>query len=397
MVSVISVSDSNSVFIKHIDTIQDSTRNMQGKTLPINAIKQENITENNRTYDSLSNVERKQQLLSEMWRENENDNSSAYDSIISFKGKAPSLFTICSLATRSVQLKVGLEEERHTDNLTDPKDSLIFSPFENEAYKAIMEYQQLLLSNIQLTGEIPSIIHHNTQSFKNSLQILPKAMVSHFLKDRNFFFIGGGPFIRRYQTWSGKYIFNDPDNNPEIRLYCSENENTRYVLDAIMHLKKTSINISFGPPITSMWTGTKEVKGIGSIIHEFKDRIPVFFLTEGGIIPAHLISVSQILVTEGFDPIQNNPQLIFSCSYLPEKEILGVYIPYDSSAIYSCDVERINNLWTADINDDGIPEFACISDTYAGASSDNLAILIWYANINGEWIRIDKASENDST
>jgi hypothetical protein len=110
-----------------------------------------------------------------------------------------------------------------------------------------------------------------------------------------------------------------------------------------------------------------------------------------------LISISQRLVPEYYEYLADNPELIFASSYLSEKEILGIYIPYDSSAIYSCDVERSNNLWTADINDDGIPEFACITETYAGISSDNVAISVWYANINGEWIRIDKARENDHT
>lgn len=218
VMTIIKACDSNSVFMAQKDSIQDSLRDTLGNTLPISAVNLENITENNISNDSLSNVERKYQLLREMWQEDESDNKIASDNIFSNLGKAPSLYAICSLATRSMRLKVGLDSEPNTDNLADSVDSLNYVPVENEAYMAILEYQKLLSSGIQLKGEIPSVIRHKTQKFKNSLQILPKVKASSFLKDRNFFFIGGGSFIRRYESGSGKYIFNDPDNNPEIRL-----------------------------------------------------------------------------------------------------------------------------------------------------------------------------------
>lgn len=322
---------------------------------------------------------------------------AAYDSIRSERGSAPSLSTICSLAAKIIKLKDSIEEVRKTTELTDPMDSLIFSSLEMKGYHAILSYKRLLMFGVQLPGDMPNIIRHEQISDRLSLDLLPKVEKSGFLVDKHFFFLGGGPFLTRVNSEDGNAIFNDSTDNPEIRFKCAVNENTKFILDAILHSKRIRMNILYGSPLYSYYTGQHEVKGIGSIIHEPFDSIPVFFLTEEGVVPASIVSIKHKLVPEYLGCSTDNPEVVFACSSLINKEIFGVYIPHDSTPLTSCMILKEGKLWMVDINGDGTPDLASVSDTFAGASSDKLAHVIWYVNINGEWKIIDQATEPDCT
>lgn len=320
-----------------------------------------------------------------------------FDSISNAQEKAPSLRTICYLASKIMELKDSLRGVRQSPNLTDPNDSLVFSKIENLGYQAIIKYQQLLSTGIQFKGNMPSLVNSAPIKDTLSLRVLPKLTNSGFLVDKHFFFLGGGPFLYRVKSDDGNSTFKDPNGNPEILFSCNVNENTKFLFDAILNLKNTRINVTFGPPLHSYFWGTKDVKGIGSLNHEFAERIPVQFLTEDGIVAASLISIRHKLDPESLGCVSDNPEVVFACSTLIEKEILGIYIPYDSSFLNSCSVNRNGKLWTIDINNDGVPDLACVSDTFTGISSDNMASLIWYLNVNGEWKTIDHAQELDCT
>jgi hypothetical protein len=95
----------------------------------------------------------------------------------------------------------------------------------------------------------------------------------------------------------------------------------------------------------------------------------------------------------------DQPRLQFACAEnLDPLQILAVYIPYGQAPTMPVKINRRgSNLWTADLNNDGIPEIACVSSTFAGSISDTMAHCIWYVNINGTWKVIDSAEELDCT
>ncbi len=307
---------------------------------------------------------------------------------------------IQTLASRSIEIKDSLEMVRETQSLTDPKDSLIFMPYETEAHLAILEYRRLMASGPVLKDLCPSLIEINriTEANDSSFNILPPAEKSKFLSHGSFFFLGGAPFIDKIRT-DDNTVYTDPQGKPETRFVSSVPENASYLLNSIYHFKNGPINITFGPPLNSYDNGPKEVNGIGSLCHNFINRMPVFFLTENGVVPAHLIAVTIKLVPENMGCVSDQPQIEFACSQnIEEDEILGVYIPYHSAPISSSTISRPNNLlWTADINSDGIPDIACVSGTFEGISSDTMMESLWYVNIDGVWKIIDWAQDLDCT
>lgn len=319
-----------------------------------------------------------------------------YDSLKNENGSAPSIYTIYSMASKVLHLKDSLKAEKNITELIAPEDSLVFTPVENDLYNAILKYKHLLSLGVQLQGEMPSLVRDQSDTDSLSLKLLPAIKKSEFLVDKHFFFLGGGPFIKQFKLMDGTSIFKDLRGNPEIRLVCNDNENTKYLLNAILHLRKNQYNVLFGLPLSSYESGNHEIKGIGSLVHELVDRVNVVFITESGLVNGQLVSISHKLAEE-YGCISNNPEVIFSCTSIPEKEILGVYLSYDSSVISACNVKRDGKLWVADINGDGIPELAGVSDTFVGVTSDTMAKVTWYINLNGKWKIIDTAEEPDCT
>jgi hypothetical protein len=346
----------------------------------------------NKTREVTTSIPSVDTLITKQLAENNQNDKSKLDQ----QDILVTLDSIFSLASVVVESKNQIKYNKHIDFISDPNDSLIFSEVENKTFKVILEYKKKLLSGVKIKGELPGITHFKAQNDTLAFKILQEVKPSLFQNDKSFYFLGGGPFLKEYETEKGEFIFQDPDGNPELRYYCTINDNTKYILNAVLHLRKERINLLFGPPLDSYDTGPVDVKGIGSLIHEFVYRIPVLFLTEEGIINGYLLSIKNKLVPEQLGCRSDNPEVTFAFSVTPE-EILGVYIPYDLTISPTCSIKRKDKVWTADLNSDGIPEFASISETYIGINSDNMIYIVWYANINGKWIMIDKAVEPDCT
>jgi hypothetical protein len=296
-----------------------------------------------------------------------------------------------------IKFKDSLEWLRNTPGNLSPEDSMRVAPLDNKGYRTLLAYQRLISFGLPVAAELPEIIRNESVTDSLSLKVLPRASASTFFNDKQFFFLGAGPFLSRVENEEGEKAFQDPQGNPEIRFSCSVNENSLLLFDAVSHIKNIRTMVTFGPPLSSYESGPQEVSGIGSLNHEFTTRIPAMFITADGIVEAQLISITHKLAPEDLGCVSNNPKAVFACAQIPGKEILAVYIPLDSRRINECTLKRNRKLWTADLNHDGIPDIACVSDTFVGIASDTMARIIWYVNMDGKWKIVDKAEELDCT
>ena len=334
------------------------------------------------------------------------------ETLISYKGALkdkqrmsletfPPFDIVASLSNAAIQLKDSIKYLRNVQEIADPNDKKIFMPAENRAYQAILSYQKALQDNCHLHNVSTKLLEliRSPESNDSSLLILPQAGQSHLLSHGNFFFLGGAPFITKLND-EDKVVYTDAQGNPETRYKCNITENTNYILNSLLHFNTSPVKVKFGNPLSGYDIEQREVHGIGFLKHEFTNPIPVFFLTELGLVPAHIASIDLKLIPQQLGCLSDQPSVIFTCSkYLNEKEILGVYIPYHSKPISSSVIKRYDDdrVWTVDLNNDGIPEFACVSDTFTGVSDDKMVEEIWYVNIDGVWKIIDWAAELDCT
>ena len=310
------------------------------------------------------------------------------------------LLDIYTYARRAIYIRDSIEVIRGTQELSDLQDSLVFATDEIKAYEAILAYKKMMQSGTALREPCPKLIQLNrvTDPADSSSTVLPPAKDSQFLADGNFFFLGGRPFIYKMSP-EDNAVYTSPEGKPETRFECSVTENTNFLLKSIYHARHPQMNIAFGPPLGSYDSGPQEVNGIGSLIHEFTNRIPVYFLTGNGAVPASLISITLKIVPENLGCISDQPRIEFACAAsLEADDILGVYIPYQADQHVACIVNNINgSVWTADLNGDSIADIACVSSTFAGISSDTLAEALWFVNIQGTWQIIDGGQDLDCT
>jgi hypothetical protein len=284
--------------------------------------------------------------------------------------------------------------------LTDPKDTAMVYPYKERAYQAIIDYKNQMAST-------PSVVQPNFTTLlsltrtaepnDSSSYILPKAQASTLLNAGDFFFIGGFPFLSKLSPMDDSNIFTDQHGNPETRFGLSLQENSSYLLNSVLYAKSTAINITYGPPLDTYEMGAVEVYGIGSLIHNFTERIPAFFITRSGLEPAHLLSVERKIAS---DYSCNEGQVAVQFAYagsIDEEEIQGIYIPYGTPPKSSIFKRLSDNVWTADLNSDGTADFACITNNFMGDMGYELAEAVWYANINGEWKIIDWAEIPECT
>ncbi|HEV8512655.1 MAG TPA: hypothetical protein VGQ59_05245 [Cyclobacteriaceae bacterium] len=311
------------------------------------------------------------------------------------------LTEIQSLASRAIRIKDSIySKNTGSEKATLPaKDSVLFNQQENKAYKAIVAYQQMMLRGPSIKDACPSLMQltRNAAPGDSSVGFLPQAGRSQFFAHGNFFFLGGAPFIGKLQPTEDA-TFTDPDGKPETRFVTDLTENGNYFLNSIYHFKNLPSEITFGPPLNSYSGWSREIRGIGSLIHRFINRVPVYFLTEQGVVSASLSSVTIKLVPEDLGCVSDQPIIEFACSKSIEaKEILGVYIPYTSSDPTTFTVTRNDNrVWTADLNGDGIDDLACVSGSYEGIG-DIIAESLWFVNIDGQWKIIDSGQNLDCT
>jgi hypothetical protein len=310
---------------------------------------------------------------------------------------------ILSLASRAIAIKDSIYS-KHTNGETatiPPKDSVLFAQQETKTYKTIVAYKQMMMHGPSLKDACPSLMQltRDTAPGDSSVGFLPQAGRSQFFAQGNFFFIGGAPFIGKLQP-ADNATFTDAEGKPETRFETNITENGNYLLNSIYHSRNLPTEITFGPPLRDYYGWSREVRGMGSLIHRFTNRIPVFFLTEEGIVSASLTAVTVKLVPEGLGCISDQPSIEFACSKSIEaKDILCVYIPYNTSNPSTCTVTRNDNrLWTADLNGDGIDDVACVSGSYEGvASGGTISEMLWFVNIDGQWKIIDAGETIDCT
>lgn len=313
------------------------------------------------------------------------------------------LTEIQSLAHQAIRIKDSIYAQNTSSEkaILPAKDSVLFNQQEKKAYKAIVAYQQMMLRGPSVKDACPSLLQLTRKAAPgdSSFGVLPQAGRSQFFAHGNFFFLGGAPFIGKLQP-TDDATFTDADEKPETRFVTDVTENGNYFLNSIYHFKNLPADVTFGPPLHNYYGWSREVRGIGSLIHRFINRMPVYFLTEEGVVPASLSAVTIKLVPEGLGCVSDQPIIEFACSKSIEaKEILGVYIPYTGPNPTTFAVTRNDNrVWTADLNGDGIDDLACVSGSYEGIASGNIiAESLWFVNIDGQWRIIDSGQNLDCT
>jgi len=325
-------------------------------------------------------------------------NGAVRDSILTSLETIPMLLEVGTWFHDAVNIKDSLFYARGETGVKDPKDSLLIKSSVAKAYEAILAYQQSMAKELPKLDACPDLLQLTrvTEDDDSSLLRLPDVKASQIFERNGFFFLGGGPFVSKRSSPDGA-VFTDPKGNPETRFVAGITENTNYLLKSMFYFKRVSAHVTFGPPLSSYDGPGHEVNGIGSLIHEFDSRIPAFFLTEKGIVPASLVSV-QVKLSEEYGCVSSLPQSEFACSAdLAESDILGIYIAYKNMPLASCAVTRQGGVWTADLNGDAIPDLACVSGTFSGASSDVMAEALWFINDKGDWKILDWGREVDCT
>jgi hypothetical protein len=309
------------------------------------------------------------------------------------------LQAVYAAAERSINFEDSIINTREGVIFSGPEDSLLALPLRNKAYDAIMDYKRQAESGLPSSTAPPHLLKlRRVPDAEDSSSLLLPEATSSFLSSANFFFLGGAPFI--YKPYSEKdTIYTDPSGRPETRFKSLTTENGIFALTSLAHFKREAVRVRFGPKLDFYNGHSWHAKGIGSITHEFVHRIPVLFLTENGFVPASLIDIIVKVYPESLGCVSDQPILQFACPQnLEPQQILAIYVPYDQTPLTSCKIARPNSdLWTADLNDDGIPDLACVSSTFAGGISDTMAECLWYININGVWQVIDWAHELDCT
>jgi hypothetical protein len=320
---------------------------------------------------------------------------AARDSINSSIGDLPSLQHICSLSVHAVQEILTNKHTAGLDIYTTRPDTTYGTPYETTVYNLITAYAKLLPYGVPLSGKLPNLVRTRAITDAASLRLLPRQPGTGALGNGRFFFLGAGPFMHK-RTPDSTEVFRNQQNQVELRYVCNTSENTEYLLRAVRRFPHVRINVSYGPALASYDRGPQSVRGIGSLEHILNDRIPVYFLSEKGAAKAELVSVTVKLVEEGFCASEL-PTIQLASALPPEKEILAVFIPYDTTDISRCMVKRKGSLWTADINCDNVPDLAGVFHTFTGILGDKLASMVWYVNIGGTWKVLDLAEELDCT
>lgn len=285
---------------------------------------------------------------------------------------------------------------------TEMPDTSFLDGYRSAAYQAILDYKQTMEADAAKVEACPSLLAlmRETNEGDSTASILTVVKSSTLLTHGNFFFFGGRPFISKSEP-DDNSIYTDPQGKPETRFTSQLNENANYLMTSLYHFKRPQISITFGQASTSNDGYHRvNIRGIRSIIHTFKQRVPVFFLTDDGLVPASLISCTIKIGPEGVGCESDQPSMEFACpKNLEADDILAVYIPFDEkSVIKSCAVSHPNNkLWTADLDNDGTPDIACVAGLFVGGISDTMAEVLWFVNINGTWKIIDEAHDLDCT
>jgi hypothetical protein len=278
-------------------------------------------------------------------------------------------------------------------------DSALFRPLEMEAHRAILEYQRMMRSPRRLTS-FPGLfaLTRSANVTDSGANFFPPPKPSFLFDQQKAFFLGGAPFLNKLSPEDGA-TFTGADGKPELRFESTHTENGNVIFNFLAYTNSASCSVTFGPPLETYYFEPIEVNGIGSLIHTFNTPISVSFITEKGIVPAKLISVTFKLLPQHLGCISNQPQIIFGCSQnVDQNDILGVYLSAASVPLKLGEIKRGSRNWTADLNADGIVDLIALNGSRLGeGSGSTLYEVVWYVNINGEWMILDWATDFDCT
>jgi hypothetical protein len=316
------------------------------------------------------------------------------DSVWSALTVYPPFEEIQRLAWPAIQMKDSLAE-----NGFSPADSAVFRPAEIKAHRAILDYQRIMSSPGRLVM-FPGLfaLPRTAEVTDSGATFLPRPGPSVFFDKNKSFFIGGAPFIDKLSP-EDDATFTGPDGTPELRFESTLTENGNIIFNFLAHNLNPPANVNLGPPLDSYYFSPREVNGIGSLIHSFKTPIAVLFITENGLVPAKMISITFKIIGQYQGCLSDQPKIIFSCSQMVDQnDILGVYLSATQMPVNSGVIHRQSRSWTADLDNDGIVDLVGLRGASLGeASGSTLSEAIWYVNMNGEWLIVDWATDLDCT
>jgi hypothetical protein len=320
------------------------------------------------------------------------DNTITYagvqeDSIHAILQTLPPLAPLLTLVTQMIRAQDSLQQ-----------DSVATVPYRQQVNKAIEDYKRITTGGIRMPENFRTLLQLNRPIPEGDTADgqLPLVKSSFLAARSNFFFAGGAPFLIKLEP-DDNTIFTSPQGAPEIRAEAGQTENMEYLLSLAYRYSKTSVKILEGP-VHEFYD--RPNFGLRMLVHQFTRRIPVFFLTEQGLIEAQLLSVRVKLHPESRGCVYDRPTLQFACQKLVSTDdILGIYIPFDTTTPSSCTIHRKDRgHWTADLNGDGIADIAAIASIFSGeVNGDALARVLWFANVDGQWQIIDFGEDVDCT
>lgn len=271
-------------------------------------------------------------------------------------------------------------------------DSVLFKPGIDAAYQSILRYAEEIKAGVNIRKtkrpDRPNSIGEEDESFG----ILPET-TSTTLNNADFMFLGGAPFFE-----IDPEVQKDVAGNPEVFYTTQMADNSVFFFEYVYSRNPSGIELSYGPPLNTYEQTDAEINGIGSITHNLKDRIPVWFLTRDGAVAASLLSVNIRLGSE-YGCVSNDPTYGFACSKnLDPADIFGVFASDNNMPLSKANTKPSDNenLWEYDLDGDGQADLVQVAGVSYGASGD-LTIAIWYVRVKGEWVVLDYASQPDCT
>ena len=309
------------------------------------------------------------------------------DSVHAVLHTLPPLAPLLTLVTQMIRAQDSLQQ-----------DSVATVPYRQQVNKAIEDYKRITTAGIRMPENFPTLLQLNRPIPEGDTAggQLPLVKSSFLTARSNFFFAGGAPFLIKLEP-DDNAIFTSPQGAPEIRAEAGQTENMEYLLSLAYRYSKTPVKILQGQ-VHEFYD--RPNFGLRMLVHQFTRRIPVFFLTERGLIEAQLLSVRVKLHPESRGCVYDRPTLQFACQKLVSTDdILGIYIPFDTTTPSSCTIHRKDRgHWTADLNGDGIADIAAIASIFSGeVNGDALAKVLWLANVDGQWQVIDFGEDVDCT
>lgn len=279
----------------------------------------------------------------------------------------------------------------HQESFT-AEDSAAFGPVFKMAYEAILNYKDRLKTGLKTNKvKIPSRasdLDANDQSHK-----LLRKSNSMTLSSADFGFLGAAPFVEKRPA-----VFKGPGGNPEIQFSIQIPENAWYFFDYVYAFHPGAIDITYGPPLSAYEGPPSEINGIGSLVHNLTERIPVWILTTNGAVPGSLVRVMMKLGAD-YGCVSENPTCTFVCSKdIDPNAIFGVFYAGDGLSLSNATSTVVSNrLWEYDIDGDGEADLARINSTFEGISDDTMAYAIWFVKVDGGWVALDYGAEPDCT